>query len=84
MLDHFGQRSKLPDGPRVEPRRLSEHCLRNMDINDRISPFVIVNFSEFVWEFHKLLQNASVFYDTFHIYGNLGILGFFFGEIGLP
>ena len=55
-----------------------------MDINDRISPFVIVNFSEFVWEFHKLLQNASVFYDTFHIYGNLGILGFFFGEIGLP
>ena len=27
----------LFDGPSVEPRRLSEHCLRNMEIDDRIS-----------------------------------------------
>ena len=48
MVDHPGQRLKLPDGPSVEPRRLSEHCLQNMEIDDRISYFVIANFSIFV------------------------------------
>ena len=56
MLDHPGQRLKLPDGPSVEPRRLSEYFLRNMEIDDRISSFVIVNFSIFLGadEMHKL------------------------------
>ena len=40
-LDHPGQRLKLPDGPSVDPRRLSEHCLRIADIGCRIFIFVI-------------------------------------------
>ena len=45
MLDQPGQRLQLPDGPSVEPRRLPEHCLRNMEIDNKISKFVIFNFS---------------------------------------
>ena len=45
LLDQPGHCLKLPDGPRVEPRRLSEHRLRYMDIDDSISKFVIVNVS---------------------------------------
>ena len=48
MLDHPGQRLKLPDGPRVEPRSLLERCLRNMEIDNRISEFLVVNLSIFL------------------------------------
>lgn len=44
MLDPPGQRLKLPGSPSVEPRCLSQHCLGNMDIDERVSNFVIVNF----------------------------------------
>ena len=36
MLDPPGQRLKVPDGPSVEPRRLSEYCLGNMEIDERV------------------------------------------------
>ena len=32
MLDPAGQRVKLPDGPSVQLRRASEHCLGNREI----------------------------------------------------
>ena len=37
MLDPTGQRLKLPDGPSVQLRRVSEHCLRNSEILEGFS-----------------------------------------------
>ena len=44
MFDPPGQRLKLPDGPSVQLRRGSEHCLRNRELLERISK--IVNATE--------------------------------------
>ena len=40
MLDPPSQRLKLPDGPSVQLRRASEHCLRNREILEGISKIV--------------------------------------------
>ena len=40
MLDPPGQRLKLPDGPRVQLRRASEHCLGNHEILEGTSKIV--------------------------------------------
>ena len=37
MLDPPGQRSKQPDGPSVQLRRASEHCIENSEISEGIS-----------------------------------------------
>ena len=47
MLDPPGQRLKLPDGPSVQLRRASEHCLGNREILEGISKIVNANASRF-------------------------------------
>ena len=47
MLDPPGQRLKLPDGPSVQLRRASEHCLGNREILEGISNIVNANASRF-------------------------------------
>ena len=56
ILDPPDQRLKLPDGPSVEPRRLQQKCLGNVEVGERISKIMIDNFSRFFGaeEFHKL------------------------------
>ena len=48
MLDPPGQRLKLPDGPSVQRRRASEHCLGNHEILEGISKFLNVDVSRFL------------------------------------
>ena len=63
MLDPAGQRVKLPDGPSVQLRRASEHCLGNREILEGISKIVNANVSRFsgVIKNHESRQNASAF-----------------------
>ena len=47
MLDPPGQHQKLPDGPSVQPRCASEHCLGNREILEGLSKFVYATFHDF-------------------------------------
>ena len=47
MLDAPGQRLMLPDGPCVQLRRVSEHCVVNREILEGISKLVNANASRF-------------------------------------